>query len=430
MIRVGWRDDAWQNVLAALEQRGGVDLSGVEATVQGILDDVRRRGDQALVELAARFDGATLTPSTLAVSSEEFRQAEMEVDRDTLDLLRLAEERIRRFHRHQVRRSWFTTEEDGTLMGQLWSPMESAGLYVPGGKAVYPSTVLMNAIPAQEAGVRRIAICTPATGGRVNPLVLVAARILGIGEVYKVGGAQAVAALAFGTAAIPRVDKIVGPGNIYVAAAKRAVYGRVSIDSIAGPSEIFVVADRTADPAWVAADLLSQAEHDEMATTVLLTDSPDLAERVEGELLRQLPTLPRRQIAESSLGERGYLLVVENLAAAFELVNRFGPEHLEVLTEDPLGWLPRVRYVGSAFFGPHTPEALGDYLAGPNHVLPTGGAARFSSSLGVDDFMVRGNVLSFGRRGFDLLANQVVRFAELEGLTAHARSAALRRSGS
>jgi histidinol dehydrogenase len=422
-------DDGFAAEVAALRERGESDSGGVEEKVREIIADVRGQGDSALVEMAARFDGATLTPGTIRVPAADIAAARRTVDPEVIALIERAAERIRLFHREQMRRSWFVTDETGSLYGQNFSPVESAGLYVPGGKAVYPSTVLMNAIPAQVAGVRRIVICTPATGGEINPLVLATADVLGIGEIYRVGGAQAVAAMAWGTAAVPRVDKIVGPGNIWVATAKKMVYGRVSIDSIAGPSEIFVIADAGADPEWVAADLLSQAEHDEMASSVLLTDCAELAARVEAALAAQVATLARRDIAVKSLASRGRIIIVRDITEAFDLANELGPEHLEVLTADPLRWLARARYAGSVFFGPYTPEAVGDYLAGPNHVLPTGGAARFSSSLGVDDFLVRSNVLAVTERGFLEMADGVARFADLEGLDAHARSVRLRRTG-
>ncbi len=413
--------------LKDLGERGQKDFSAVDAQVGLIIEEVRKRGDKALIELSARFDGARLTNKTLRVSPAEVRAALRKVAAGTVSLLQEAAARIWKFHREQVRRSWTITDDEGTLLGQNISPVESAGLYVPGGKAAYPSSVLMNAIPAQVAGVKRLVICTPAPGGSVNPLVLAAAELLGIGEVYKVGGAQAVAAMAYGTRTIRPVDKIVGPGNIYVAAAKKAVFGKVSIDMIAGPSEVFIIADRTADPDYVAADLLSQAEHDQMASCVLLTDSKRLAGKMEKKLAVQLAALPRRRIAEAALRDRGAIIIVRSITEAFDLANRLGPEHLEVLVENPLEWLTRAKYAGSVFFGPWTPEPLGDYLAGPNHVLPTGGAARFSSSLGVDDFLVRSNVLCFKPGGFFRLAPKVSRFAELEGLDAHARSVKIRK---
>lgn len=429
MKKVSTRQDDFPAVLAALRERGQVDSSGVEEDVRRIIGEVRERGDEALAEMARRFEGADLTAKTLAVTPREMEEAVAGLDREVRNLLAEAVGRIRRFHQEQRRRSWFISEGKGTLMGQVVSPMESAGLYVPGGKAAYPSTVLMNAIPAQVAGVARLVICTPAPGGRVHPLVLAAADLLGIREIYKVGGAQAIAAMAYGTRTISPVDKIVGPGNIWVATAKKAVYGRVSIDMIAGPSEVFIIAAGGASPAHIAADLLSQAEHDEMATAVLLTPSADLAAAVERELKDRLAALPRRAIAEASLGGRGMIIHTRDLDEAFSLSNLLAPEHLEVMVDDPLSWLSRVRFAGSVFFGPYTPEALGDYMAGPNHVLPTGGAARFSSTLGVEDFLVRSNVLCFGKDDFAKLADGVVRFARLEGLDAHARSVTVRKSG-
>lgn len=427
MKRINSRQKDFEVLLGALVDRGQVDFSGVEDDVRKIIGEVRERGDAALVEMAAAYDNAVLSEETLKVDVKEMESAYQKVDNDTVELISEAGGRIRAFHQNQKRRSWFVSDEHGDLLGQNISPVESAGLYVPGGKAVYPSTVLMNAIPAQVAGVEKIIICTPAPGGSVHPLVLVTADLLGIREVYKAGGAQAIAAMAYGTRTIPRVDKIVGPGNIYVAAAKRAVYGKVSIDMIAGPSEVFIIADEGADPSYIAADLLSQAEHDEMASCVLITTSEDLAGKVERELETQLAELKRKSIAGKALDERGYVIIVDGIDEAFDIANNLGPEHLEVLVENPLEWILRARFAGSAFFGPYTPEPIGDYMAGPNHVLPTGGAARFSSPLGVDDFMVRSNIIHLNPDGFDNLAGRVARFADLEGLEAHARSVRIRK---
>jgi histidinol dehydrogenase len=410
-------------------ERGEVDYSAVEPVVREIIDRVRLEGDDALLEMAARFDGANLTRRSLKVSKTEIRQAYRKMNKEAVALVDEAALNIRKFHREQLRRSWYVTDEDGTILGQNISPMESAGLYVPGGTAPYPSSLLMNAVPAQVAGVEKLVVTTPATGGVVHPLILVAADRLGIGDIFKVGGAQAVAALAYGTDSIPKVDKIVGPGNIYVSSAKRAVYGMVDIDMIAGPSEIFIVADDSADPSQVAADLLSQAEHDLMATSILITVSEKLALQVDKALKKQLAILSRAEMARTALEDRGATILVRSIDEAFDLVERLGPEHLEVLVEDPLMWLPRIKYSGSTFIGPHTPEALGDYLAGPNHVLPTGGASRFSSPLGVDDFLVMTNILYFRPAGFQKLAMKTIKFAELEGLDAHALSVKTRLKG-
>lgn len=423
------RDRGFKKLLGDLARRGAQDAGGVEEQVLRILDDVRRRGDVALQEHTRVFDGLDCPPEQFPVTKKEVKRAYRQVSREVLQLLETAAGRIRAFHEKQRAESWFTPGEGGGLMGQLVTPLERVGLYVPGGKAAYPSSVLMNAIPAQVAGVPSLAVCTPAPEGRLNPHVLVAADLLGLEEIYRLGGAQAVGALAYGTKGIPRVDKIVGPGNIYVATAKKIVYGEVDIDMIAGPSEILIVADEGADPAHMAADLLSQAEHDEMAVSILLTDSLTLAERVRLEAQRQVDLLPggARERARSALEGQGVLIVVRHLREAFEIVNAVAPEHLEVVTDDPLSWLPVIRNAGSIFLGPDTPEAVGDYLAGPNHVLPTGGSARFFSTLGVDSFQKRSNVIYFSRADLDRWGKKVARFARLEGLEAHARSVLARK---
>jgi histidinol dehydrogenase len=427
MRRIATGEGDFEGILESLARRGESDFGDVEETVREIIADVRKRGDDALIDLASRFDATSLTPQTLRVAPGEIDEAVAGTPPEVLELMRSAAGRIRDFHREQVRRSWFVTDDLGGILGQHIVPMASAGLYVPGGTAVYPSTVLMNAIPALVAGVGRIAICTPARNGRVNPLVLAAADVVGVREIYKTGGAQAIAAMAYGTAAIAPVSKIVGPGNIWVAMAKRLVYGRVSIDSIAGPSEVFIVADDSADPEFVAADLLSQAEHDVMATCVLLTDSAALADRVTAAVGRQVAHLTRRELAMKSLQDRGWIILTATIEEAVRISNRLGPEHLEILVRDPLSQLPAITYAGSVFLGPWTPEPIGDYIAGPNHVLPTGGAARFSSSLGVDDFVVRSNIVHLKREGFEILAGMAATFADLEGLDAHARSIRIRK---
>jgi histidinol dehydrogenase len=421
------RDRGFRKVLEGIARRGVSDTSLVEDTVVKILEDVRLRGDEAVVEYTRSLDGARCRPEDLPVGEKERRKAYRSVSKDDLRLIECAADRIRAFHEKQVSRSWFSTDEGGSLMGMLVTPLERVGLYVPGGKAAYPSSVLMNAIPAQVAGVRSLAICTPAPGGKLNPYVLVAADLLGIEEIYRIGGAQAVGALAYGTGTIGRVDKIVGPGNIYVATAKKIVFGEVDIDMVAGPSEILIVADESADPAHLAADLLSQAEHDEMAHCILVTDSAKTAERVRVEVERQVDTLPAAERARTALEGQGYLIVVRDLPEAFRISNAIAPEHLEVVVEDPLSRLPEIRNAGSIFLGPHTPEAVGDYLAGPNHVLPTGGTARFFSTLGVDSFIKKSNLISFSREELKRWDRDVVRFARLEGLEAHARSVIVRR---
>ncbi|MFQ5847071.1 MAG: histidinol dehydrogenase [Candidatus Methylomirabilales bacterium] len=406
-------------------QRATVSAEAEEA-VRPILTEVRERGDAALVEYAKRFDGVSLTPATLRVTREEVERAYDELRPEAVEALKLAAARIEAFHRRQLPHSWFLTEE-GAVLGQLCRPLDQVGFYIPGGKAVYPSTVLMNGIPAAVAGVKRKVMCTPVTADlRVHPAVLVAASLAGIGEIYKVGGAQAIAALAYGTASVPRVDKIVGPGNIYVATAKRLVAGVVGIDTIAGPTEVVVVADESAEPAFVAADLLAQAEHDEMAMTLCITVSERVAEGVVAELRRQLADLPRRRIAEASLAKNGGILVVPTLEAAFPLVNSIAPEHVELHCQEPWSHLERIRHAGAVFMGAFSPEALGDYVAGPNHVLPTGGTARFASPLSVEDFLRRTSLLQFTAEGLHRLGAPAVTLALLEGLDGHARAVRIR----
>jgi len=421
------RDREFRELLTCLERRGRRDSSAVEEPVAGILREVQARGDAAVAEYTKRFDRIALKPRQFPVGRREVREAYRKVPRDLLALFEESADRIRSFHQRQRAESWFESSEDGTLLGQLVTPVARVGLYVPGGKAAYPSSVLMNAVPAQVAGVRSLAVCTPAPGGVLNPHVLVVADMLGLEEIYRIGGAQAVGALAYGTETIPRVDKIVGPGNIYVATAKKMVFGEVDIDMVAGPSEILILADAAADPRHVAADLLSQAEHDEMATCVLVTDSRKLAERVRAEVDRQVGTLPRPDIARAALRGQGLIMLVRDLQEGMAVANAIAPEHFELLVEEPLRFLPQIRNAGSVFLGAHTPEALGDYLAGPNHVLPTGGTARFFSTLGTPDFQKRSNIMCFSEAQFRGMADKVVRFARLEGLEAHARSVLARR---
>jgi histidinol dehydrogenase len=395
--------------------------------VQAIIREVMQDGDEALRRLSERFDG--VRPDPLRVSEQEIRDAYRLVDPAFVEALRQAADNIRRYHEQQKRTSWFSLEEHGSLLGQVIRPLKRVGVYVPGGTAAYPSSVLMNVIPAKTAGVREIAMVTPpASGGErgINPHILVAAAEAGVTEIYRVGGAQAIAALAYGTASIPAVDKICGPGNIYVALAKRYVYGVVDIDSIAGPTDIAVLADDSADPVYAAADLLSQAEHDVLASAVLVTDSPALAERVQTEVRRQLETLPRRAIAEASIRERGAIVVTANLAEAADVVNRIAPEHLEIITRDPLALLGAIENAGAVFLGPYSSEPVGDYFAGPNHILPTNGTARFSSPLSVDDFLKKTSVISYTREA--LLANgqAIMTLARHEGFEGHARAIQVR----
>lgn len=400
-------------------------VTRVADTVAEIIANVRKNGDAALYTYAEKFDGVRL--SALRVSAEEMAAAVESTDPAFLEILRRAAENIRTFHKKQVRTSFISTEQDGVLCGQRVLPIERVGLYVPGGTAAYPSSVLMNAIPAKIAGCSRIVMVTPpGKNGSVSPAILAAASVAGVDEIYKIGGAQAVAALAYGTESVPQVDKIVGPGNAYVAEAKKQVYGQVAIDMIAGPSEILVVADATCNPAYVAADLLSQAEHDTMASAVLVTDSAPLAAAVAAELERQIPLLARRKIARASIDNNGKIIVAKDLSAAVEIANRLAPEHLEICTDNAFDYLGRIKNAGSVFLGKHCPEALGDYFAGPNHTLPTSGTARFSSPLSVDDFVKKTQYTYFTREALGRVQQAVDTFARAEGLTAHARSVTIR----
>ena len=397
----------------------------VEEVVDAIIADVRARGDAALRDYALRFDGARL--EELEVSAQEMDQALADADPYFLDTLRMAAANIEAFHRRQLRDNFVMTEQDGVILGQKYTPVERAGVYVPGGTAAYPSTVLMDVIPARVAGVPEIVMVTPAgRDGRVAPAILAAASVAGVTRIFKTGGAQAVAALAYGTESVPAVDKIVGPGNIYVATAKRKVYGKVGIDMIAGPSEILVLADGGCSPAWVAADLLSQAEHDRLASPVLVTDSEALALAVQAEVEAQLDALPRRDIARASVETGGKIILCGSLDQAVDVCNIIAPEHLELCVEDPFALLGRIKNAGSIFLGRNVPEALGDYFAGPNHTLPTSGTARFSSPLGVDDFVKRSSFIYYTREALGRVKDRIAGFAEAEGLHAHARSVTIR----
>jgi histidinol dehydrogenase len=412
-------------VVAALA-RPHVDTAPEIATaVATIVDDVRRHGDAALCELTKRFDGVELTPAELRVPATEWQAAS--VPAELAAALAEAARRIEAFHRHQLPRSWWVRDEHGSLLGQQVTPLDRVGCYVPGGSAAYPSTVLMNLIPARVAGVRELVVVSPpGPGGRLDPAVLAAARLAGATEAYRVGGAQAIAALAYGTPTIRRVDKVVGPGNIYVALAKRLVFGAVGIDCLAGPSEVVVVADAGADPRHVAADLLAQAEHDPMARAVCLTDAPRLARAIATEVERRCPGLPRAAIAEAAIRAHGAVVVTRDLAEAMAIANRLAPEHLELAVADPFGWLPTVRHAGAIFLGAHTPEVVGDYLAGPNHVLPTGGTARFASGLSVEDFVKRSSLVDYSPAGLRAAWPHLARLAAAEGLQAHSEAARLR----
>ncbi|HEY1632055.1 MAG TPA: histidinol dehydrogenase [Rhizomicrobium sp.] len=407
---------AFDDLIGAKRETG----EDVADSVRAIIAEVRSRGDEALFDLTERFD--KLRPQALRLTQAEIDAAEALCSKESLDALRLAASRIETYHRKQLPADESFTDDTGATLGWRWTPLDSVGLYVPGGTASYPSSVLMNAIPAKVAGVGRIAMVTPGA----DPLVLAAAKLAGVREIYRIGGAQAVAALAYGTKTIAAVDKIVGPGNAYVAAAKREVFGQVGIDSIAGPSEILVVSDDASDPDWIAADLLSQAEHDSSSQSILITDSADFAAKVEAAVERALALLPRKEIAAASWREHGAVIVVAKLDDAAPLVNRIAPEHLEIATADPKALLARVRHAGAIFLGRHTPEAMGDYIAGPNHVLPTARTARFSSGLSVLDFLKRTTLLSCAPSTLNALGPAAITLAEAEGLDAHARSIAAR----
>ena len=397
----------------------------VEETVAEILRGVKDRGDAALREYAEKFDHVRL--DSLIVSEEEMREALEETDPAFLAVLEKAAANIRKFHQRQVRNSFILNDEDGVVMGQKIIPVDRAGLYVPGGTAAYPSTVLMDVIPAKIAGVREVVLTTPpGKDGKIHPAILAAAKVAGADRIVKAGGAQAIGALAYGTESVPKADKIVGPGNAFVAEAKRQVYGLVSIDMIAGPSEILIVADRTSDPAHLAADLLSQAEHDRLATAVLVTDSRELAEAVQADLEKQIPRLERAEIARASIDNNGKIIVAPTLRSAIDIANEIAPEHLELHVDNPFDYLDSIRHAGSVFLGKNCPEALGDYLAGPNHTLPTQGTARFSSPLSVDDFVKKTQYTYFTRDALARVAEDVALFARQEGLTGHARSALIR----
>ncbi len=397
----------------------------VEAIVTDIIANVRKSGDKALYEYCERFDKVKL--EALAVSEAELDAAMTEVPADFLRILRVAAENIRRFHEKQKRNSFILNEQDGVVMGQKVTPVDRAGLYVPGGTAAYPSTVLMDAIPAKIAGVPQVVMVSPpGKDGKIPAVILVAARIAGVDKIFKLGGAQAIAALAYGTESVPKVDKIVGPGNAFVAEAKKQVFGTVSIDMIAGPSEILVIADGSADPRHVAADLLSQAEHDKLASAVLVTDSMELAKAVQAEIEVQLSTLEREEIARASIDNNGKIIVAPDLQKGIEISNEIAPEHLELCVDNPFDYLDKIRHAGSIFMGKNCPEALGDYLAGPNHTLPTSGTAKFSSPLSVDDFVKKTQYTYFTRDALSRVAEDVAYFARKEGLTAHARSAVIR----
>jgi histidinol dehydrogenase len=424
--RLDLDDPSFDVAFARLLDEAREAATDVDDVVKTILADVRQRGDAAVVDCTRRYDRVELTPEQFRVTEAEIDQAVAACKRDTLDALALAAERIEVFHRRQLPQDSRDTDAHGIVLGAVWRPVAAVGLYVPGGTASYPSSVLMNAVPARVAQVPRIVMVVPAPDGAISPLVLAAARHAGVSEIYRIGGAQAVGALAFGTSTIAAVDKIVGPGNAYVAAAKKQVYGIVGIDAIAGPSEILVVADAKNDPAWIAADLLSQAEHDRSAQAILITDDKGFADRVAQAVEAQLKTLPRTGIAADSWDRHGVIITVPSLERAPALVDRIAPEHLELAVDDPDALAQRIRNAGAMFLGRYTPEAIGDYVAGPNHVLPTARTARFSSGLGVLDFMKRTSIVRCDPAGLAAIGPAAIILAEAEGLEAHARSVAIR----
>lgn len=426
MIRILRKDEA-DELMSRLAARSVALDSELLARVGSIIDDVRVRGDEALIEYTRRFDGVELQPAELRVSEDTLRESAAKVDDATLAALRIAIENVRAFHERQVEQSWEISPAEGVRLGQRITPLDRVGLYVPGGTAAYPSSIVMNVVPAQVAQVERIVVATPPRTLAESPAVAAALLELNVNEIYAVGGAQSIAALAFGTETIPRVDKITGPGNKYVAAAKKLLFGVVGIDAIAGPSEIVIVADHTAKADFIAADLLAQAEHGEDASAVLITSDQSLAERVAEELALQIEQLPRRAIAHSSLQNYGAIMLVDTLDEACAFVNELAPEHVEIITSDDEAVAGKIKHAGAIFFGAYTPEAVGDYLAGPNHVLPTGRTARFSSALGVYDFVKRTSLLRYSKSAFQSVADDVSALAHCEGLAAHARSATIRK---
>jgi len=424
MFRSG--EEKFNQYLSGVERRIAEDPSRIEGEVRSILINVRKRGDKALLHYSQRFDNVQLTLSNFEVKKAEAKEAYKKIPGDFLETLKKASRRIRRFHQLSKKRWTVKWIEEGIRIEQAVRPLERIGIYVPGGKASYPSTVLMAAIPARVAGVKEIIITTPPQPMGISPAVLVAADLAGVDRIFQVGGVQAIGALAYGTESIPKVDKIVGPGNRYVAMAKRLVYGAVDLDMVAGPSEIVIISDGKTPPAFVAADLISQAEHDERALSILITPSESFAKKVEAEVRKQLSSLKRKKIAHKSLGQRGAILIVKNLLHAIDLANRIAPEHLELSVENPRRLAKSVKHAGAVFLGPHTPEAIGDYLAGPNHILPTAGTARYASALGVEDFQKRINLMQFSEKALSRFEGDVKRFTHWEGLEGHYRSMEIR----
>lgn len=414
-------------LLNEIFKRAEVDYSDTVGSVKDIVNAVKEQGDQAVFDFTEKFDKVALTAETVKVTTKEFEEAYAKVEPRFIEVIQRAIKNIAQFHEQQKSNSWMDLQNEGVVLGQKVTPLETVGVYVPGGTAPYPSSVLMNVVPAKVAGVKNIIMVTPPSkDGKMNPHILIAAKEAGVTEVFKLGGAQAVAALAFGTQTVPKVDKIVGPGNIYVALAKREVYGYVDIDMIAGPSEILIIADSQAVPEYVAADLLSQAEHDTLASSILLTDSEELAQKVTVELDKQLSKLSRKEIAQASLENYGAIVITKDIQQALEISNQIAPEHLEICVQDPFDVVGEIKNAGAIFLGNYTPEPVGDYMAGPNHVLPTNGTARFFSALGVDAFVKKSSILSFSKKALQNIYEDVVYFAEAEGLTAHANAAKVR----
>lgn len=406
----------------------GRDMSAAEL-VRQIVNDVRKDGDKAVINYTKLIDKVEFSPADFLVSEEEFAAAEAAADKKVVASLKKAAENVRRYHQEQKPNSWITYRDQGSILGQSIIPLDRVGIYVPGGTAAYPSSVIMNAVPAAVAGVREIIMMVPPKNGKINPYVLIAAKLAGVKKIYKIGGAQAIAAMAFGTETIPRVDKITGPGNIFVTLAKKEVYGHVDIDMLAGPSEILIVADKTADPVYTAADMLSQAEHDMLASSIVITDDEELANKVAKEAEKQLAKLPRCEIAAASIERNGLIVIADDIMQAMRFANVSAPEHMEILTAEPFKLLPYVHHAGAVFLGAYSPEPLGDYFAGPNHVLPTGGTARYYSVLNVETFMKRTSIISYTQEALASVSDDIIRLAETEGLDAHANAIKIRRNG-
>ena len=420
-------DETRKNIIKDLLKRSPSQYTEYEATVREILESVKEKGDEALFELTKKFDRCDLNKDNIRVTDDEIREAVEGYDKDLIEVMKRSADNIRTYHEKQIQNSWIETREDGTILGQKVTAIEKVGVYVPGGKAAYPSSTLMNIIPAKVAGVDRIVMTTPAgADGKVTPSTLVAANIAGVDEIYKVGGAQAIGALAFGTESVPKVDKIVGPGNIFVALAKKAVFGHVRIDSVAGPSEILIIADETANPRYVAADLLSQAEHDQLASSILITTSEELAQKVSSEVDIFTEKLERRDIILKSLENYGYILLASDMDDAVKTANDIASEHLEILTKDAFNIMTKIKNAGAIFIGENSSEPLGDYYAGPNHVLPTNGTAKFFSPLGVDAFIKRSSIIAYSNEALKAASSDIIAFANAEGLTAHANSIKVR----